>query len=579
MTALDAICGGLSLAAFLAAELLRPTDLRSATVTAMVGWLLLGAVAMRWARGRSQWRTMFRSIGRVALLTVTSAAVLTAYLLRSQVIDAGSHVDATYTFRGARWFLELDNPITFATRTPSYHQFPFMALAHVPAAAVGVWHLGPLAVHLGILLNVAVLFAIVIERLTRPAGLIASTVGVLLLSAAFSNRFLVLGYDCVGYVIPAVCLGLMALVVADREAVPAPERCLGGLLTMATLHYYTAFFIVGPICALWLVACRTPVRTTWRFIRANPLLLLVLALAAITVSTHPDLLLQRVHDVTAGATNQHSWFEPALERARQNVATLRTSFWTRWYHDFVVTNRGSWHLLNVAPLGGALLPMIAGSFICSVIAFRGLRARYAAHALGLAVVVVALTLVLHMLTDFSDYRDFTALTAIMVVTLGFAVRLPRLDGWTRIVVLAWGIAMATFNWWDLAALHGKVHSTGDYGVRSQAVLERLRHLARAGVPELLGVERAVVVLDSFYALEPEYVAAFAARNFPVAVVKRAAYCENPAGAIDRELGAGRDGVLVLRPKRICDDEIAPSSDGPAVALEASFYPSVSGSPR
>jgi hypothetical protein len=238
----------------------------------------------------------------------------------------------------------------------------------------------------------------------------------------------------------------------------------------------------------------------------------------------------------------------------------------------------TWHLVNLAPLGGWLLPMIAGSFVSSVIAFRGLRVRYAAHALGLAVMVTALTIILHVLTDFSDYRDFTALTATIVVTLGFAMRLPRLDGWARVVVLGWGLAMAAFNWWDLAALHGKVHISADYGVRSQAVLEGLRQLARDDALAPLTAGRAVVVLDPFYALESDYVAAFADHGIPVSVIKRAAYCEDPAGAVDRALATDCGEVLVIRPTRICEHEIAPSSDGPAVEVEGIFYPAVCGQP-
>jgi hypothetical protein len=571
----DLIAALTSLATFLLAELLRSSHPAGATVAALVGWGLFAVVLVRWAVGGDSPARRRSWVLRVAALTIVSTCVLLLYLLRSGVVAAGPHVDAVYTYRGAEWLLALDNPITFAARTPSYHQFPLMVLEHVPAATIGVWRLGPLAPFLGVLLNVAVLLAIVTERLAQPAGLLGSCVGVALASAAFSNRFLVMGHDCVGYIVPAVCLGLMALVVADRRSVPAPERLVGGLLTVAVLQYYTAFFMVAPLCALWLVARRQPVAATWHFLRVNPPLLLALGIAAITLSVHPELLLQRVHDVTAGQAQPEAWFEPALERARANLEGMRSAFWLRWHHEFIVGTRGTWHLVNTAPLGGAMLPTIAGSFVCSVIAFRGLRRRYAAVALGLGAAIAALTLILHVLTDFSDYRDFTALTAIMVVTLGFAMRAPRLDGLARVIAVGWGLALAAFNWWDVTALHGKVHGTKDYGVRSQAVLEDLRQDIRNGTLAFVGPGQVLAVLDWFYPLEREYADAFAQHApMPVAIVRRDAYCADPAGIVNGVLARSCESLLLLRPVGLCDVDLPTTSDDTAITIDRVFYPSV-----
>ena len=214
--------------------------------------------------------------------------------------------DAVYTWIGLGWVFALDNPITLVGRTPSYPQSPLMLLSHLPGMAVGFARLGPLAIHLGVLLTVSGLLALMVVLLTPTASLGRQAAAVALAAGCLSTRFVVQGYDAIGYTIAGICLGFALVAVLAVEDAALRDRVIGGLIALATLHYsYVGLALALPLCAAWLLVRRHPIRDdARRSCSANPILLLVLVLLAITMTTHPELALARAYDVVAGVASK-----------------------------------------------------------------------------------------------------------------------------------------------------------------------------------------------------------------------------------------------------------------------------------
>ncbi|HLK11355.1 MAG TPA: hypothetical protein VKW76_08235 [Candidatus Binatia bacterium] len=289
--------GGAALLAFLVAELLRTPHGVAATRISMAAWLLYLLSVIWWLRGRSGWAAFLKRSARVGLLGSSAFCVLFLYYHHSRVLDAGVHVDAAYTFLGLRWFVDSRNPITFVGATPSYYQPSFALLSHLPGLLVGFERIGAAAVPLGLMVQVALLLGAATERLAaRPLGYQVATAA--LAAAVFSNRMLVLCYDKVGYAVPAICLGLMFCVAVDERALSPPFRPIGAALALSILHYITGLVIVLPLCTVWLLLSRTPLRRLRVFLAENPVLLTAFGIFGVTVAIHPDLVLQRVRDVS-----------------------------------------------------------------------------------------------------------------------------------------------------------------------------------------------------------------------------------------------------------------------------------------
>src|SRR5262249_11276456 len=216
-------------------------------------------------------------------------------------LEAGTHVDAVYTWLGLRWAFALGNPITLIGRTPSYPQSPMMLFSHLPGMALGFDRLGPLSLHLGVLLTVSALLALMTAILTPTASLGRQAAGVALAAACLSTRFVVQGYDAVGYTVAGVSLGLALVAVLAVEDESQRDRVVGALIVLAILHYsYVGVALGLPLCAAWLLARRHPIHATRAFVVANPILVLVLVLLAIAMTTHPEMALSRAYDVVAG---------------------------------------------------------------------------------------------------------------------------------------------------------------------------------------------------------------------------------------------------------------------------------------
>src|SRR5215469_12669438 len=107
-------------ALFLTADLSRLKDPRNATLIALAGWTLLVSATLIWARAGRSWGRFLRKLARIAVVALVAASVLLAYLLRSRVLEAGTHIDAVYTWVSLRGVFALRNPVTLVARTPSY---------------------------------------------------------------------------------------------------------------------------------------------------------------------------------------------------------------------------------------------------------------------------------------------------------------------------------------------------------------------------------------------------------------------------------------------------------------------------
>ncbi|HLK11356.1 MAG TPA: hypothetical protein VKW76_08240 [Candidatus Binatia bacterium] len=228
---------------------------------------------------------------------------------------------------------------------------------------------------------------------------------------------------------------------------------------------------------------------------------------------------------------------------------LSKVFPRQWFHDFVIANPGSWHLLNVPPLGGCVLPVVAGTWMCSALA-ADRPVRYVVRFAFLAVTLICLSALQHLLTDFSDYRDFTAIFALMVAGLFFVLVASRLPRMRRTVLFVYAAGVALFNYVDLGVLHGRLHATADYAWRSQAVMERLLAMVRSGEVSRLEVRRAMVVLDDFFPLEQFYLEALDHLGMKITVVRATPFCSGGNEVVKRS-AEGCEGFLLVWHARQC----------------------------
>jgi hypothetical protein len=544
---------------FGAADVLRTSDVRTATLLSMGGWLAFGVLFAGWAWQGVDAGAALRQSARIAALTLVSFAVLSAYYVRSRMIEAGPHTDAVFTFIGLRSFLELENPITFVGRTPSYPQAALMLLLHLPGVAVGFDALGPLAIPLGAIVHLALLFGVITELLVG-GSLVAKCVVAALVSGVYSNRLLIFTYDITGYAFPAVCLGLMYCVLVD-DRIDEPNRVVGGLLAVALLHHYPGFFLVLPLCIAWLISARTPWRRLRRFVAANPVVLAVMAMLAVSLITSPELLLSRLQHVTTGRLAM----EGVRERIRENAPFVH-GLVPLIRHQFFTNAGGSWFLLKVPALAGFVAPLVVGTWLISFwTAERRIRALmlFLALAIGLG----ALTVLQDLVTSFSDYRQFPFLFAICTAGLAFVFRLPTLRWRWRALAAAYAIGVGIFNYVDLASLHGKTRGV-DAAYRSQATMDGLRRFVeQPGAVRRLGAAKIFVVVDTFFPLESLYLDVLKP-GVPVITIPVAEAC--PRGRLSTEEVSRRacESFLLVAHTKHCE------IDGRSTAAEGS--PSVRG---
>jgi hypothetical protein len=427
--------------AFTGAELLRARDPFRATALSMVGWTIFLVLFLWWLWEDCGVRTGLRALFRVAVLTSVAFAVLYAYYRRSQLLAAGIEVDAGYTFLGLEWFFAFDNPITYGGRTTSFAQFPLALLTHVPGVLLGFDRLGPFAIHLGIMLQVAMLLALLTTWLV-DGGILVQLAIAALAAAVYSNRLTLLLVNLTGYAIPAVTVGVMFLVVALGDRTPSVvRRRVGGLLVLALLHHYPGVFFVLPLVAAWVVVGRTPVRNVVEFARAVVPLWAVVVIAVLTVTIFPELLLNRLRAVTTPSL--------AAEEMRSKILNhssfLSGGFLGMFVRDFFHETKGSWHLLDVPPLGGLLPQIVCANWLVTALALGRRSVAYVLDLTVLALGLLALTALQHLVTGFEHYRDMMLVMGLMTTSIGFVFLIRRSGRVLRAALALYALGVAAFD--------------------------------------------------------------------------------------------------------------------------------------
>jgi hypothetical protein len=539
-------------ALFLSADLTRGRLPRVATLLAVAGWASLSTAAMVWMRAGASRSRFWRKIARIVLLALVAAPVLLAYLWHSRVLEAGTHVDAVYTWIGLRWVFRLANPVTLVGRTPSYPQSPLMILSHLPGMAVGFGRIGALALHLGVLLTVSGLLALMAVLVTPTASLVRQVAAVALAAGCLSTRFVVQGYDAVGYTVSGVCLGFALVAVLAIEDEGLRDRVVGGLITLAILHYsYVGLALALPLCAAWLVVRRHPLRDTRTFALANPILLLVLVLLAISMTTHPELALARAYDVVAGVASK---VPLRMSLARKVHSASFLTIWRVAYQRWYVQNQGSWHLVDLAPLGGPSVALLSAMWVCSWIVAPRRAGATTACMVGFVALLAALSFLEHVVADSADYRDFPFVFAVTAAGLLFVLRAPALSG-TR-APIAWVAAalVAAVNFGDVALLAGHRHTSADYAPQEVALFEALRRhdeSAEHGWQELGASRLVVTVADTLVPIRGPYLDLLTARGFKVTTASMLAFCQNRDDVVRAAAKASCEPFLLAFPLAAC----------------------------
>lgn len=519
--------------AFLVAESLRFAQPARATVASMVGWGSFGVLCLAWLWEDCGAREGLRRLGRFAVLTGVAFLVILLYYRRSHLLEAGIDVDAGYTFIGLGNFARLAGPITYAGRTPSFPQFPMQLLGHLPGYLIGFDRLGPFAVHLGMLLQVAALLALATTFVVDGA-LVVQAVTVAAVAAVFTNRLTLLLCNLTGYGIPAMSVGIVFLVIVLR---PAPPSVLfprvGGLLLLALLHHYPGIFFVLPLVLLWVVAGPQP---WWRladFLRANLPLCVAASIGLVCVAVHPVLLLMRLRDVTTPSMDAGELRKKVIE----NWGFLTGGFGPMFVRMFFVVSPGSWHLLNIAPLGGHLAEIVAADWVVTALA---LGRRACVYVGGLVVLFTGLALLTglqHLVTGFESYRDMMLVLGMVTPGVGFVLLTPRARPLARVLLVGWAAAVATYSYADVAELAGKRYAVVENAPVAQAAMEVLRGFWwRVGEHRLDGAAVGVVVPAPFR-ISPLYVEAARAHGIALRFLDPNAFCANPVAAVTELLAA------------------------------------------
>jgi hypothetical protein len=518
--------------AFLAAEVLRDVDIVRSTLLSMIGWATFALLWFVWFCEQHGIGGALARIARVAVLTAVAFPLLYAYYAHSGLVAAGIEVDAGYTFLALHWFVGGGNPITYAGRTTSFAQFPFALLTHLPADLVGFDRLGPFAIHAGIMLQIAALLALLIVVLVERNVLVQAVL-VALAAAVFSNRLTVLLYNLTGYAIPAVAVGILFLIIAlgdRRPSVVFPRA--GALLALALLHHYPGFFFVLPIVAAWVVAGRTPWLRVAAFVRANVPLFAVLIIGAICVAIHPELLVQRLRAVTT----ENAGADAFRLKAAKNWTFLTGGFPPLFIRMFFRESAGSWHLLDIPPLGGPTPWLVVGSWIATVLALGRRGVGYVMRLAVLALGLVALTGLQHVVTGFENYRDMMLVIGLVTTSVAVVPLIARMDARRGGLLAVWSLAVAACNWTDVTALVGRHYDVSEYAPQAQALAERHRlHRRRddAGLRDAI----LVAIVPQPFPLAPLYQLAAHRHAIDLRIRDAQQFCDDPVATVDGTLSA------------------------------------------
>src|SRR5262249_61287500 len=111
-----------------------------------------------------------------------------------------------------------------------------------------------------------------------------------------------------------------------------------------------------------------------------------------------------------------------------NWGYLTTAYPSQWVLSFVRGTGRSWYLVDLPPLGGLALPILAATWLCSAAAVPGRALRYLLHLGALVALLLALSALQHVLTDFSDSPDFTMIFPLTRARFPFVLRASRRGG-------------------------------------------------------------------------------------------------------------------------------------------------------
>ena len=556
-------------AAFVGAELLRASDPFRGTALSMVGWSAFVVLFLWWLWEDCGIGVGLRELVRVVVLTSVACAVLYLYYRHSGLLAAGIEVDAGYTFVGLQWFVGFDNPITYAGRTTSFAQFPLALMTHLPGYLVGFDRLGPFAIHVGIMLQVGLLLALLTAWLVERGMLVQIPIAALA-AAVFSNRLTLLLNNLTGYAIPAVTVGAMCLALTLGDRTPSTvRRRIGGLLVLALLHHYPGVFFVLSLVGVWVVAGRAPVRRVGRFLRANVPLWAVVVIAVICVTLRPELLLPRLRAVTTPSLST----DELMTKVTSNWTYLTSAFPFAFVDIFFRKSPGSWHLLDVAPLGGPLPQVICANWVVTALALGRRGVVYLGALVLLALGLVVLTGLQHLVTGFENYRDMMLVIGLATTSIGFVFLIPRAGRLARVAIAGWALGVAAFNYHDVAALSGRRYGVGEYAPEAQAATDAIRRFWRHDDERLRGATLWVVVKKPF-PLEPLYRDASRAHAIDLRFVDSVAFCRLPAFSVAGALANTCGPVGFVLPADVCPEQWRPrlgwppsrESDGSALYL-------------
>jgi hypothetical protein len=319
---------------------------------------------------------------------------------------------------------------------------------------------------------------------------------------------------------------------------------------LAILHYsYVGVALGLPLCAAWLLARRHPIRATRAFVVTNPILVLVLVLLVIAMTTHPELALSRAYDVVVGVGSKVP-LRTSLEKklATASVQKIAGAAYERWY----LQNQGSWHLVDLAPLGGPSIRLLTAMWICSWFVAPRRALVVTAYMTGFILLFGGLSLLEHVVTDPADYRDFPFVFAVTAAGLLFILRAPALRGMRAAVAWGTAIVVAAVNFGDVTLLAGHRHASADYAPEEVSVLDALRRLtATHGKEELGSSLLAVIVADSpLVPIAKLYVEVFSARGFTIVPISISEFCRGRDEVI-RKNSAACQPFLLAYPLPAC----------------------------
>jgi hypothetical protein len=548
---------GAVVALFVAAELARgPIPIR-ATILSMIGWGTFAVLFFVWLWQDCGIGAGILRVARLVAFTAVAFAVFYAFYRRSELLRAGTEIDATFTFIGLHWFMLVANPITFAGISVSFAQFPMALLGHLPAFLVGFDRLGPFAIHVAIMLQVAMLLAVLTIFVLDDRPLVTQAATVAAAAAVFCSRFTVLVCNLTGYAIPSVALGIIFLVTTLDDqpfAIMAPR--VGGLLMLAVMHHYPGVFFVLPLVILWVISpareAGTPLERLATFMNANiPLIAALLVLIA-CVAIRPELLLPRIQAVAAPTLN--------LDEFRAKVIGNWTYLTRLFPHEFVKVffreTPGSWHLLNIPPLGGLIAPIVVTNWVVTALTIGGRRGlNYGLRLVLLGVLLLFLTGLQHLVTGFENYRDMVLLLGMATPGIGFVLAAPRARPSVRALATVYAATVMAYQFIDVAHLQGKHYPGVEYAPAQQAQMEALRRFWRHGGEQQLRGSVVEVVAKEPFPLQSMYQSAAREHGITLEFVSDETFCAYPSAVADKTFRTSCGRAALAVPTDVCTEAL------------------------